>query len=104
MGMGIFRRCTTAVLAALLVVAGGVVAAAPANAGQDDDEFIELLDIEGVPYANETEVIRTGKQYCLDRSRPNANMGRVNDDVMAKMEWSISEMQVFARAARRALC
>lgn len=102
--MGIFRRCTTAVLAALLVGAGGVVAAAPANAGKDDDEFIELLDIEGVPYANETEVIRAGKQYCLDRSRPNANMGQVNNDVMTKMEWSISELQDFARSAMRTLC
>lgn len=104
MGMGSFRRCTTAVLAALLVGAGGVVAAAPANAGKDDDEFIELLDIEGVPYANETEVIRAGKQYCLDRSRPNANMGQVNNDVMTKMEWSISELQDFARSAMRTLC
>lgn len=104
MGMGIFRRCTTAVLVALLVGAGGVVAVAPAHAGQDDDEFIELLDIEGVPYANETEVIRAGKQYCLDRSRPNANMGQVNNDLMTKMEWSISELQDFARSALRTLC
>lgn len=104
MGMSLFGRVTTAALAALLVGAGAVVAAAPAHAAQDVDEFLELLDVEGVPYANETEVIRAGKQYCLDRTRPNANMGRVNNDVMTKMEWSISELQDFARSAMRALC
>lgn len=104
MGSSAFRRGASAALAALVVGAGAVVAVAPAHAGQDDDEFIELLDIEGVPYANETQVIRAGKQYCLDRSRPNANMGQVNNDVMTKMEWSISELQDFARSAMRTLC
>lgn len=104
MGISLFRRCTTAVLAALLVGAGGVIAAAPANAGKDDDEFLELLDIEGVPYANETEVIRAGKQYCLVRSRPNVNMGPVNNELMTQMGWSGTELQDFARAANRAYC
>ncbi|BBY80094.1 DUF732 domain-containing protein [Mycolicibacterium pulveris] len=104
MGFNAFRRCLFAALAALLVGVGGAVAVAPAQAGQDDDQFIELLELEGVPYANETEVIRAGKQYCLDRTRPNANMGRVNNDVMTKMGWSGSEMQDFARAAIRAYC
>lgn len=104
MGLVTFRRWIFGVLAALLVGASGAVAVAPAHAGQDDDEFIELLELEGVPYANETEVIRAGKQYCLDRTRPNASMGRVNNDLMTKMGWSGSELTDFARAALRAYC
>lgn len=104
MGMGIFRRCTTAVLAALLVGAGGVVAVAPAHAGQDDDEFIELLDLDGVPYSNRTDVIRAAKEYCLASSRPRANPWRVADQMAEDMKLSPSEAQEFGRAARRAYC
>ncbi|MGV0715801.1 DUF732 domain-containing protein [Mycolicibacterium sp. XJ662] len=104
MGFSDFRRSASAALAALLVAAGAVLSVAPAHAGQDDDEFIELLDIEGVPYSNPTEVIRAGKEYCLARSRPNARMGPVNNELMDKMGWAGSELSDFARAAIRAYC
>lgn len=99
-----FRRSASAALAALLVGVGAVVAIAPAHASDADDEFIELLDIEGVPYSNQTEVIRAGKEWCLARTRPNAKMGPMNNDLLNKMGWSGSELQDFARAATRTYC
>ncbi|RWA20823.1 hypothetical protein MELE44368_02395 [Mycolicibacterium elephantis DSM 44368] len=83
---------------------GGVLSVAPAHAGQDDDEFIELLDLERVPFANKTEVIRAAKDYCLNKTRPNANKWRVAFAIGDDMGWSLAESQDFARAADRAYC
>ncbi|MGE2724342.1 DUF732 domain-containing protein [Mycolicibacterium pulveris] len=99
-----FRRGATAVFAAFLVTAGAVLSVPPAHAGEVDDQFLELLDLERVPYANQTEVIRAGKEYCLARTRPNAQMGPVNNELMDKMGWAGSELSDFARAALRAYC
>ncbi|MGV0646398.1 DUF732 domain-containing protein [Mycolicibacterium sp. XJ2546] len=104
MGLTAVRRSAMAALAALLVGAGAVVSVAPAHADANDDEFIELLDIEGVTYANRTEVIRAGKEYCLARSRPNANMGPMYNKLYDDMGWVGTELSDFARAANRAYC
>ncbi|MGV0881327.1 DUF732 domain-containing protein [Mycolicibacterium sp. XJ883] len=90
--------------AASLVAVGAVLSVPPAHAGEADDQFLELLDLERVPYANQTEVIRAGKEYCLARTRPNAQMGPVNNELIEKMDWAGSELQDFARAAIRAYC
>ncbi|MGE2689147.1 DUF732 domain-containing protein [Mycolicibacterium pulveris] len=86
------------------MASGAALSVAPAHAGKDDDEFIELLDIEGVPYANPTEVIRAAKDYCLAKTRPNANKWRVAFAIGDDMEWSMAEGQDFARAADQAYC
>lgn len=99
-----FRRSASAALAALLVGAGAVVAIAPAQADKIDDEFIELLDVEGVPYTSRMQIIRVAKEYCLARTRPNAKMGTMNNKLFEDMGWGVPELQDFARAANRAYC
>lgn len=97
------RRSALAGLAALLVGVGAVVSAAPAHADRNA-EFLERLDLEGVPYSSPTEVIRAAKEYCLKSTRPSSNKYRAADRMANDMGWSGTEAQDFGRAADRVFC
>jgi hypothetical protein len=61
---------TSALVAAAFMAVGAAVSVAPAHAGPVyDQKFIDYFNKKGVPYMNETDAIRTAKQFCLDMSR-----------------------------------
>lgn len=99
-----FRMSAGAIVVAFLLAASTFVFVVPAHADAKDDQFVERLDLEGVPYSNRHQAIRLAKQYCLTRTRPNANTSRVTNKLASDMGWSGSEAWDFASAAVRAYC
>jgi hypothetical protein len=99
------RRITSTLVAAVFVAIGSGVSLAPANADPAyDQQFIEFLNKKGVPYKNETDVIRTAKQFCLDYSRQGGSTWKVGYKLMKAEGWTESQATNFIAAAVPVYC
>jgi hypothetical protein len=61
------RRTTS--VAALIVAGAAPLRRVGTRGPVYDQKFIDYFNKKGVPYMNETDAIRTAKQFCLDMSR-----------------------------------
>ncbi len=99
------RRITGALVAALFVAVGSAVSVAPAHADPVyDQKFIDYLEQKGVPYKNETAVIRTAKQFCLDMSRQGGSTWKAGYNLMKDEGWTQSQAETFIQGAVPTYC
>jgi hypothetical protein len=93
-----FRRTTSALVAAAFMAVGAAVSVAPAHADPVyDQKFIDFLDKKGVPYKNETDAIRTAKQFCLETSRQGGSTWKAGYSLMKEEGWTQSETEPSSR-------
>jgi len=99
------RRTTSALVAGLFMAVGAAVSVAPAHADPVyDQKFIDYLNQKGVPYKNETDAIRTAKQFCLDTSRQGGSTWKAGHNLMKEQGWTQSETEIFVQAAIPTYC
>jgi hypothetical protein len=99
------RRTTGALVAAVFVAVGAAVSVTPAHADPAyDQQFIDFLNKKGVPYRNETDAIRTAKQFCLDFSRQGGSTWKVGYKLMKAEGWTESQAMAFISAAVPVYC
>src|SRR5690242_11369047 len=100
-----FRRTTATFAAAFFVAVGGAVSVAPAHADPVyDQKFLDYLGAKGVPFDNNTAIIRTAKQFCLDMGRQGGSIWKVGYHLMKDQGWTQSQAETFIQAAVPTYC
>jgi hypothetical protein len=98
------RRTAAAVVGALFVALGAAVSIAPAHADTNDQQFIDYLNKKGVPFKSRIEVIRLGKQFCLDTTRQGNPNWLAGYNLAVKQGWTQTEAENFVNAAIPTYC